>query len=108
MNGLEINTEERLIPLETVTTSFIRQKLNINTKPKNANKIGRKTYMIELNNTGDKREVMQNKAKLKQTIDARVYINDDLTKYEREKQKIIRLKAKKRKRQRKDCKNRIQ
>lgn len=59
----------------------------MNIKPKNATKIGRKTYMVE-----DKKEIMQNKTKLKQITDARVCINGDLTKYEREKHKIIILK----------------
>lgn len=92
ISGLDIPTEDPLVVTETVT-NFIKQNLKVNVQPKNIMKIGRKVCVMELKTAEDKREIMQNKANLKHITDPRVYINDDLTKYEREKQKFIRLKA---------------
>lgn len=103
MHGLDINTDEKQEVLETVT-SFIKQNLKVNIQPKKVAKIGRKTCVIELKTAEDKLTVMQNKAKLKQLTDIRVYINEDLTKAERSKQKLIRAKAREEKEQGKDVK----
>lgn len=95
------------IALETFTT-FIRQKPNINIKPKNATEIGRKTYVVELNNTVDKQELMQNKATLKEATDARLHINDYISLNMKERNRNHKIKSKRKERQRKHCNNRIQ
>lgn len=92
MSGIEINSEEPQ-EIRKIVTSFIKQNLKVNIQPKNVTKIGRKMYVIKMESAEDKKEIMQNKAKLKQMEDTKVYINDDLTKYERTKEKLIRLKA---------------
>lgn len=71
----------------------MKENLNINVQPKNATKIGKKVCVVEMKTPEDKQNVMENKSKLKRMVDYKVYINDDLTSYEREKQKIIRTKA---------------
>lgn len=103
MNGLSINTEEPVVAVETIT-KFIKDNLKINVQPKNVTNIGNKICIIELKNAKDKLEIMQNKAKLKQIPDSKVYINEDLTKYEREKQKYIRLRAQEEKNKGKEVK----
>lgn len=64
-------------------------KVAINT----AIKLGENTCLVELNSGDDKRKVMQNESKLKATH-RKVYINDGMTKKEREIQAKIRNHAK--------------
>ena len=51
-------------------------------------------YLIKLNNSIDKQTVMKNKYKLKNIVEQRVFISDDMSKEEREIQAKIRVKAK--------------
>ena len=68
---------------------FLNQNLQINIIPKAVTKIGEKACVIELENDTDKRKIMINKSKLKSLKDL-VFIKEDLTKNEKEKQKQIR------------------
>ncbi|KAK9758999.1 hypothetical protein QE152_g331 [Popillia japonica] len=74
--------------------STIEKSLGIQIKTKAVKKLGPKTYLIELTSIEDKIKIMKNKSKLKEYTEEKVYINDDMTKEEREIQEKIRRKAK--------------
>ncbi|KAF2896668.1 hypothetical protein ILUMI_09506 [Ignelater luminosus] len=78
--------------------------MNIQIESKKVYKLSDKMCLIELKNLEDKATIMKNKAKLKQIKEAKVYINDDLSVTEREKQKQIRRKANEEKGNGKDVK----
>lgn len=93
VQGIEITTPtERKIKEEM--ENFIKDNLEIDIKIGNARKIGTNIVLIELGDNNDKHKIMKNKNKLKNIKDKRIYINDDMTKEEREIQKRIRMVAK--------------
>lgn len=94
ISGLVTNTNDPKAH-EEITKDFIKNNLKINVEIKSITKINEKTNIIELKNEKHKKEVMRNKAKLKNLgTTERIYINEDMTKKEREKQKQIRSIAK--------------
>lgn len=68
INYLDINADQPYALLKTVT-HFIRENVRINTQSKNNTKIGKKVCVVEMKTADDKREIIQNKAKLKRVID---------------------------------------
>jgi hypothetical protein len=92
MSGMFMNTNDPAM-LKDGIENFLKEHVKTDTKAKAVTKIAEKTYVIELENENDKKKVMQNKSKLKDYKAERVYINDDLTKEERDKQRQIRLMA---------------
>lgn len=92
IHGLEIDSIETR-DMKKIVCNFLKQSLNVDIKPKLVNKIGEKTCVIELEGEEDKMEIMKNKTKLKNYKQMKVFINEDLTKQEREKQKQIRQMA---------------
>ncbi|KAF2885367.1 hypothetical protein ILUMI_20836 [Ignelater luminosus] len=78
--------------------------LNIQIEPKKLYKLSDKMCLIELKNLEDTATIMKNKARLKQIKEAKVYINNDLSVIEREKQKQIKRKANEEKGNGKDVK----
>ncbi|KAF2879416.1 hypothetical protein ILUMI_26758 [Ignelater luminosus] len=98
MNNMDLNS------LKETMEKFILQHMNIQIEPKKVYKLSAKMCLIELKNLEDKATIMKNKSKLKQIKEAKVYINDDLSIIEREKQKQIRRKANKEKGNGKDVK----
>lgn len=93
MYGLKIDTNDSKT-LKQATEKFMEQQLNINVRVNTANKIGDKTCLIKLETEQDKEEIMKNKSKLRNLTTDKVYINNDLTKKEKEKQKYINERAK--------------
>lgn len=93
VHGLKMDSKDQNI-LKEEMEQFIKKELNIDTDIKSAKNIGNKICLIEFNSTTEKEKVMKNKSKLKNRKDARVYINDDMTKAEREIQGVIRKTAK--------------
>ncbi|KAK9695280.1 hypothetical protein QE152_g32645 [Popillia japonica] len=102
MYGIKLSANDRTL-LKNHITEFIKQNLNLdiipkevtNIIPKEVTKIGERTCklekeLIEFENEIQKNEIMQNKKKLKDYKSDRIFINDDLTHREREKQKQIR------------------
>ncbi|KAF2899315.1 hypothetical protein ILUMI_06861 [Ignelater luminosus] len=67
-------------------------KQSVKAKIENAHKLGPKTCLIELDQQ-EKIKIMNNKAKLKNVKEEKIYINDDVTVREREIQKSIRKMA---------------
>ncbi|KAK5648823.1 hypothetical protein RI129_003715, partial [Pyrocoelia pectoralis] len=91
VSGLTMDAEETT--LVAVMEKFLKDKLEVEIKVKSAYKIGQKSCVVKLRNEEDKGKVMEKKVKLRGTTNERIYINDDLTQKEREKQKQIRQKA---------------
>ncbi|KAF2890645.1 hypothetical protein ILUMI_15528 [Ignelater luminosus] len=69
---------------------LVKQYLEVETKIKTVRKLGSRTCLIEMNNTHEKNKIMQSKSKLKDIQGAKIYINDDVTRREREGQTSIR------------------
>lgn len=90
---MKLDTNEPSKLVENVR-NFLSQQLKINIEPKAVNKIGEKMCIVECQKEADKEKIMANKAKLKERKEERVFINNDMTKKEREKQKEIRMFAK--------------
>uniref|UniRef100_A0A6P7GQB1 Uncharacterized protein LOC114345469 n=1 Tax=Diabrotica virgifera virgifera TaxID=50390 RepID=A0A6P7GQB1_DIAVI len=67
--------------------------MGIEVKINEARKLGDKIYLVELDSKYEKMKIMKNTYKLKE-LPNRIYINDDLTKREREIQSKIRATAK--------------
>lgn len=72
---------------------FMRKNLDVQVNFKQVRKIGERTCLIELENIQDKQNIMRNKHKL-QKIKERIYINNDLSRKDRNKQQQIRIKVK--------------
>ncbi|KAF2886643.1 hypothetical protein ILUMI_19530, partial [Ignelater luminosus] len=81
---LKVDTSDPLAPKEAVN-DFVKQHLNVEAKIKTVRKL--RMCLIELNNTHEKDKIMQSRSKLKDVQGAKIYINDDVTRREREKQK---------------------
>lgn len=89
IQGMSIKTSDHE-QLKNSMKYFMEQELNINVEIKKAIKLGEKTCLIELDNQTEKKKIMQNKNKLKNKKDGKIYINDDLSKKDRNIQKQIR------------------
>lgn len=74
---------------------LIQDKLEVDVPIKTAYKIGPKMCLIQLESFEDKVKIMQNKKKLKNMGEAKVFINNDLSRKEREVDKQIRKIAEK-------------
>ncbi|KAK9739351.1 hypothetical protein QE152_g9156 [Popillia japonica] len=72
---------------------FIDNDLGITAEIKTATKLREKIYIIELHKEDDKKQIMQNERKLRDLKMEKIFIDNDLTKKEREKQQHIRLRA---------------
>ncbi|KAF2884730.1 hypothetical protein ILUMI_21456 [Ignelater luminosus] len=84
MYGLKINTSNtRDLTNAIRITNFMDKTLEVQMQVKAARKLGKKTYLIELSTAEDKERITQNKYKLKNKTNDRIYINHDLS--EREK-----------------------
>lgn len=73
---------------------FIRGALKIETKIRNAKRIGNTTCMVEMENWEEKLKILKVKSNLKNRREAKIYINNDLTDKEKEIQKSIRSREK--------------
>jgi hypothetical protein len=74
---------------------WMKAELEVEVRVKEMYKInGGKMIVAELESWGEKRKVMENKRKLREKKGKRVYIEDDMTKKERDTQKKVRTLAK--------------
>lgn len=88
VTGLTLdNIQQDMIEVEM--KSFFRKNMEIEPKMKEIKKIGPKVHLIELEDGCEKREVMRNKAKLKNYRREKVFIMDDLTKKQRDIQRKL-------------------
>lgn len=92
IQGIEMDAYKVEI-LKEAMARFIKDNLEIEVTVQSAHKIGSKTCLVKLDKFQDKLKVMQNKNKLKRGSAPNIYINNDLTKYEMEIQKIIKVRA---------------
>ncbi|KAF2898138.1 hypothetical protein ILUMI_08036 [Ignelater luminosus] len=79
-----------LLALKEAMNDFVKQHLGIEAKIKTVCQLGLRTFLIEMNNTHEKDRIMQSKSKLKDIQGANIYINDNITRRERERQTSIR------------------
>lgn len=89
VTGLEV-VKENENKLKEVMRDFIKENLQIETAITSANRLGKETYLVSFENIEEKWKVMEQKGKLRNLKDQRVYINNDQTTREREIQKCIR------------------
>lgn len=92
LTGVKVDTNDAAI-LKELTKKFFQRSLQIDIAPKKVSKIGEKTCVIEMNNEQEKKMIMENKYKLRMLRDERIFINDDLTRAEKEMRKEIRVRA---------------
>lgn len=93
VQGLSIDTRNGNL-LKDEMKKFIEEEMGIKPIIKAAHRLGPKTIVVALGSEDEKLEVMHNKSKLRNRPGNKVFIEDDLTKEEREIQKLIRQKAK--------------
>ncbi|KAK9719690.1 hypothetical protein QE152_g22541 [Popillia japonica] len=93
VSGLTIDAEDPTV-LKQAVTNMIKQHLKIDIAIKTTKKIGTQTCVVELEKAEDKINIMRNKHLLKNVHPDKIYINEDLTKQEKDKMKIMREKAK--------------
>ncbi|KAI4465889.1 hypothetical protein MML48_3g00008907 [Holotrichia oblita] len=79
--------------LKTTINKFIAENIGIEAKIKAVNKVGETTCIVKLIDEETKTEIMRNKAKLRNMEIDKIYINDDLTRKDRGKQKQLRIRA---------------
>lgn len=103
MNGLKMDTNEPGTLKEGIK-GFFNKQLQIDITPTTVKKIGENACVIELRSEEEKHEIMTKKYKLRNVVGEKVFINDDLTKEEKEKQKHLRNFAKNEKEKGKDVK----
>ncbi|KAK9700956.1 hypothetical protein QE152_g30918 [Popillia japonica] len=73
--------------------NFVKSELGIEVEVVNTRKINDKTCVIEMKTFEEKLKILQNKKKLKNMKDQKIYIECDYTEREMEMQKIIRTRA---------------
>lgn len=92
IQGIEVDGRDRQ-QLKGEIANFIKVNMGMEVEINTAIKIGHKTCLVELKDKNEKEKVMKNKNKLRNYRKGRVYINEDLTKQEREIERILRTKA---------------
>lgn len=93
LKGLATDTSEPE-NLKTIMNRFISEHLGVEATTKTVRKIGTKTYKIELVDEGIKAEIIRNKSKLRNLKTEKIFIDDDLTRRDREKIGQLRTRAK--------------
>ena len=91
IHGLKSEDQEE-DNLKVVIENFLKMKLKVDVKTKRVISLGN-GYLVELNSTEDKGKIMKNKSKLRDVTEAKIFINDDMSKPERDIQAKIRTKA---------------
>lgn len=89
LSGLDIKTNNNSI-LKEEMESFIKRHLGMDIEIKNTHKIGEKHCLIGLKNGEDKIKLMQNKHKLREIKENKIFLNNDMTKQERRIQRELR------------------
>lgn len=92
ITGLPIKTTNPNT-LKKEVNDFIRENLEINIEIQDAHKINEKTCSVKLKDAYDKKLVMENKRKLKNIQGELIYINNDLTRREKEMKVCIKKRA---------------
>ncbi|KAI4466143.1 hypothetical protein MML48_3g00011099 [Holotrichia oblita] len=92
LKGLEMKTNDPE-KLKTTINKFIAENIGIEATIKAVNKVGGTTCIVELIDEETKTEIMRNKAKLRNMEIEKIYINEDLTRKDRDKQRQLRIRA---------------
>lgn len=93
VQGVRIETNNPEV-LQNTIGNFLEKELQIETVVESAVRLGERTCLVGLANQEEKRKVMLNKQKLRFKTGERVYIQEDMSKKDREIQKKIRMRAK--------------
>lgn len=94
IEGMKDNSKD-LKTLKLNIKNIIETNLGVEPKMKQARPIGGNKYLVELETYENKMEIMNKKKELKKVKEQKIFINNDLTKHEREIQKEIRTFAEK-------------
>ncbi|KAL3267039.1 hypothetical protein HHI36_011181 [Cryptolaemus montrouzieri] len=89
VQGLAVKSDNQ-DELKTEIAETIKKHLGIEVKITGDSKLGPRTCLVELENAEVKKNVMMNKNKLGRLVGEKIYINDDLSKKDREIQGHIR------------------
>lgn len=89
VTGISIDTNNENI-LKQVIANMLKDELKITVHVSSVHKLGDAACLVELEKEEDKAEIMRNKYKLKELKDRKIFINNDLTQMEREKEREIR------------------
>lgn len=89
VDGIQINSRDTNVIKEEIG-NVVKTFLNVEMKMNSVQLIGKNKYVIELDNFETKKKIMQNKRKLRNVTNRRIFINNDLTVKEREIQKQIK------------------
>lgn len=81
LSGLPIDMADPII-LSEVMSNFVERNLEVNVHIKKASKLGQRHCLLDFGSMQDKEKIMQNKHKLQEVRDERIYINNDLTRKE--------------------------
>lgn len=103
VQGIEIDTSDGKIIKEAME-NLIKKHVKVDVEIYSAHKLGKATCLVKMNNNQDKTKVMQNKNRLRNLKEQKVYINHDLTEDEMSMQKTIRERAQEEKRRGKQTK----
>lgn len=92
--------ETRRDEMKEKLENLLKEKLQEEVKIKMVNKLGREIILAEMENWEEKEKIMKGKSKLRKMEETRkVYIDNDLTKKEREIQRKINFEAKERRKE---------
>lgn len=89
IHGLQFESTDQNV-LKARVEDFIKTALNVEIGTKSVRKLNDKMCIVELQNGTDKEKIMKSKSKLKGMKDHEIYINNDLSKTEREIQGKLR------------------
>lgn len=91
IQGIKIDADDKKV-LKEASENVVERYLGIKVNVKMAAKLGEKTYLVQMQSEKDKDMVMKNKHKLRNVKNERIYMNNDLSKTDREVQNKIREK----------------
>lgn len=95
-NSKEVAQEQ----MKKELTAFFKENIEEEVKIKVVHKIGKEMVLAEMENWGEKEKVIKGKYRLRKMTETRkIYIDNDLTKIEREIQRKIHLEAKERRKE---------
>lgn len=92
VTGMTVDTKNAGSMKQTIE-HFIEKNLGVNINVKTAYKLAERSCRVELESEAEKQQVMENKSKLRNLKEQRVYIDNDMTKSEQYMRKQIRAAA---------------
>lgn len=92
VTGMTVDTKDAENMKQTMA-NFIEKHLEVKINVKTAHKLAERICLVELESEAEKQQVMQNKYKLRNFEEQRIYIDNDMTRDEQHMRKQIRAAA---------------